>query len=444
MEANSVLHPITGVSQEYRHLSKGEDEEIWIQSFTNELGQLAQGIRDIEGTNTIHFIPKEQAPFTKKKVTYGKIVCDIKNDKAEKHHTRLTVVDNLLEFTGNASTPVATITTTKCLLNSIVSTPKAKGLVADIKHFYLNNILPDPGYMKLPISIIPQEIIDAYNLTELADEKGWVYLKIVKGMYGLIQAGKIANDELIIHMAKYGYRPVRITPGLWKHDENDTIFTLVVDDFLVQYISEAKVEHFLNALRAKYTITVDRQATKHIGLTLQLDYNKRTIILSMPGYVRKALLKCKHILPTLPEHSPYTHIRPTYGAKVQYEEPCDSSDLLPPSELTLIQQIVGTILYYGIALDNTLLVELNDISQEQPNATSNTSKKTAKLLNYLATHPDVQIKYHASGMILHVHSDASYLSVNKERGIHFLSDLIPNPQDQNYVPIMNGILHVVL
>ena len=107
----------------------------------------------------------------------------------------------------------------------------------------------------------------------------------------------------------------------------------------------------------------------------------------MPGYVKQALLKFKHILPTTPEHSPYTHIRPSYGAKVQYEEPCDSSDLLPPREITLIQQIVGTILYYGIALDNTLLVELNDISQEQPNATSNTSKKTAKLLNYLATHP---------------------------------------------------------
>ena len=167
----------------------------------------------------------------------------------------------------------------------------------------------------------------------------------------------------------------------------------------------------------------------------------------MPGYVRQALLKFKHILPTSPEHSPYSHTRPTYGAKVQYEEPSDSSDLLPPSELTIIQMIVGTFLYYGIALDNTLLVGLNDISQEQSKATSNTSKKTAKLLNYLATHPDAQIKYHASGMILHVHSDASYLSVNKARsragGVHFLSDLIPNPQDPDYVPIMNGILHVV-
>ena len=107
-----------------------------------------------------------------KKVTYGKIVFDIKNDKSEKHHTRLTVVGNLLKFTGNASTPVGAITTTKCLLNSVVSTPKAKALVDDIKHFYLNNNLPDPKYMKLSISIIPQEIIEAYNLSELVDEKG--------------------------------------------------------------------------------------------------------------------------------------------------------------------------------------------------------------------------------------------------------------------------------
>ena len=91
---------------------------------------------------------------------------------------------------------------------------------------------------------------------------------------------------------------------------------------------------------------------------------------------------------------------------------------------------MGTFLYCGVALDNTFLVGLKDILQEKSNATSNTSKKIAKLLNYLATYPDAQIKYRDSGMILHVHSNASYLSTNKARsraeGIHFLSDLIPN------------------
>jgi hypothetical protein len=35
--------------------------------------------------------------------------------------------------------------------------------------------------------------------------------------------------------------------------------------------------------------------------------------------------------------------------------------------------------------------------------------KTKQLLDYLATHPDATVRVHASDMILHIHSDASYL-----------------------------------
>ena len=80
MEANSVIHTITGVPQEYRHC-KVSDHKIWKRSFANELGQLAQGIRNIKGTDTIHFIPKSKVPFGEKTATYGKIVCNIKPDK---------------------------------------------------------------------------------------------------------------------------------------------------------------------------------------------------------------------------------------------------------------------------------------------------------------------------------------------------------------------------
>ena len=127
------------------------------------------------------------------------------------------------------------MTTAKCLLNSVISTTIARDLIADIKHFYLNNHLPEPEYLKLHISVIPDEIIAAYNLQTLQDEKVWCCIKISKGMHGLKQAGIISNQELQKHMSAYGYRPVKCTPGLWKHDYKDTIFYLVVDDFLVQY-----------------------------------------------------------------------------------------------------------------------------------------------------------------------------------------------------------------
>jgi hypothetical protein len=55
---------------------------------------------------------------------------------------------------------------------------------------------------------------------------------------------------------------------------------------------------------------------------------------------------------------------------------------------------------------------LNDIATEQTNATEKTQAATDQILDYLATHPDATIRYHASDMVLHIDSDASYLSVS--------------------------------
>ena len=72
----------------------------------------------------------------------------------------------------------------------------------------------------------------------------------------------------------------------------------------------------------------------------------------------------------------------------------------------------------------------------------------AKLLNYLATNPSATIQYHASGMVLCMHTDASYLLVRKAQSraseIFFLVDTVPNTQDmENYEPLTNGIVHAM-
>ena len=105
-------------------------------------------------------------------MTYGRLVCDIKENKTETHCTRLILGENLLDFAGLLSNPTATVTTTKCLFNSFISTPGAKCLIADVKNFYLNNDLPEPEYMKLHINIITQEIIDEYALQKIVDDNG--------------------------------------------------------------------------------------------------------------------------------------------------------------------------------------------------------------------------------------------------------------------------------
>jgi hypothetical protein len=64
-----------------------------------------------------------------------------------------------------------------------------------------------------------------------------------------------------------------------------------------------------------------------------------------------------------------------------------------------------------------------------------TQAATHKLLDYLATHPDAAIRYHASDMILHIHSGASYLSVSNARsclgGLFFLGNKSPEQETLN-------------
>ena len=73
------------------------------------------------GTNTIFFIPKYKVPAGRT-VTYGRIVAEIRPQKAETHRTRLTVGDNLINFPGDVTTPTADLINSKLIFNSVLST----------------------------------------------------------------------------------------------------------------------------------------------------------------------------------------------------------------------------------------------------------------------------------------------------------------------------------
>ena len=170
---------------------------------------------------------------------------------------RLTVGENLIEYEDDLSTPTVDITTTNVLINSVLSTPNEKFMTLDVKHFYLNTDLNVWEYMKMDINILPEEVIKEYNLRDIVDEKGYVYMQIRKGMYGFPQAGILANKKLIRHLKPYGYKPARHTPGLWIHETKNIKFTLAVDDFGVQYDNKDDVQHLIAALQKKYRITID-------------------------------------------------------------------------------------------------------------------------------------------------------------------------------------------
>ena len=86
----------------------------------------------------------------------------------------------------------------------------------------------------------------------------------------------------------------------------------------------------------------------------------------------------------------------------------NTSPLLDSYGITCVQQTVGTLLHYGRAVDNTMLVALSSLAAAQTKITNKTVLALTKLLNYAYTHPNATLRSIASDMILHIYSDASY------------------------------------
>jgi hypothetical protein len=135
----------------------------------------------------------------------------------------------------------------------------------------------------------------------------------------------------------------------------------------------------------------------------------------MPGYIKAALHKYQHPAPARPEHAPQTWNPPIYGAKTQFVNEATPIPALSDKDVNKLQQLTSTLLYYARAVDSTLIIPINVLASEQSNATEVTAEKVIKLLNYCNTHPETKIHYHASDMILHIHSDTSYLSENEAK-----------------------------
>ena len=407
-----------GRSMEYRDLIKDPNtKDIWSNSMCNEIGRLAQGRTStgLKGTNTFEFIPFHEIPAERKKdITYARVVVDYRPQKAEPNRTRITVGGDRINYPYTVTTETAEITTHKLLLNSVVSTTGAKYMTADIGNFYLGTPMDRPEYMFLPLSYIPQEIIDEYDLQKLVKD-GKVYTRIRKGMYGLPQAGILANQKLKRDLLPYGYVPCRHTPGLWKHLWRPITFTLVVDDFGIKYVGRKHAEHLLATLRKLYPkVTEDWTGTLYCGIHLTWNKDYSNVELSMPGYIQNLLHKYQYS-PKIPQHSPHPYRKPQYGRKIQEPTPEDTSTLVSAEVKTKIQQIVGSLLYYARAVDPTILVALNAVSTQQAHATETTLQKVYQLLDFVATYPNAILVYTPSAMILKVHSDASYLSEPKAK-----------------------------
>jgi hypothetical protein len=229
-------------------------------------------------------------------------------------------------------------------------------------------------------------------------------------MYGLPQAGLLANILLSKRLAKHGYSLVPHTHGLWTHKWRPIKFSLVVGGFGVMYVGRERAEHLKAALEENYDISTDWEEALYCGIKITWDYASKTVDLSMPGYIAAVLHRFQHPHPARLQHAPYKMQPINYGAKVQFATPADTSTPLTDAEKLTLQQVIGCLLYYARAVDPTMFVALSTLASAQAHGTEATADAMHQLLDYCATHPDAEVRFHSSDMVLQVSSHASYLS----------------------------------
>jgi hypothetical protein len=144
-------------------------------------------------------------------------------------------------------------------------------------------------------------------------------------MYGLPQAGIIAQELLETRLNTAGYTQSKLTPAYWKHEWQPISFTLVVDNFGVKYIGKEHVTHLINVLKKHYEVKEDWESQQYLGITMDSDHKNHEVHLSMPEYVECALACFGHPIPSKPQHQPHQHIIPMYRATLQYAKPDDRS-----------------------------------------------------------------------------------------------------------------------
>ena len=88
----------------------------------------------------------------------------------------------------------------------------------------------------MKLDLFPQDIIDEYDLTSKLDQNRNVHCEVRRGMYGLPQAGFIAQELLEERLQKAGYTQSKLIPGYLKHTWQPISFTLIVDGFGIKYI----------------------------------------------------------------------------------------------------------------------------------------------------------------------------------------------------------------
>ena len=202
-------------------------------------------------------------------------------------------------------------------------------------------------------------MIDFYKLKTYLHNDA-LYCAVLKTHYGLPQAGALSQKRLFKHLEKYGYRQLAHSQSLFRNHDGSIRFALVVDDFAVVWKDKTSIDHFIDTLRKLYTVKIDWEGSKYLGMNISINRIQRHVTISMPGYIEKLLRKVR------PNgikgaSTPGIYHPPNYKSPKSQTATVDATPLATKIQQHELQVVVGTLLYYARTVDPSILTAIHEI-----------------------------------------------------------------------------------
>jgi hypothetical protein len=230
------------------------------------------------------------------------------------------------------------------------------------------------------------------------------------------------------HFLRSGYLSTsKSTTGVF------AFFALVVDDFAVVWKDKTSVDRFIDTLRKLYTVTVDWDGSKYLGMKISINRIQCHVTVSMPGYIEKLLRKVRPNGIKGAATPGTIYHPPNYKSPKMQTATIDATPLATKIQQHELQVVVGTLLYYARTVDPSILTAIHELGSVQSQPTIQDMKKVDRVLQYVSTHQHGATRFYASNMQHQVQSDASFLFRPKARsvlgGYHYLgfSDRLNGP-----------------
>jgi hypothetical protein len=248
-------------------------------------------------------------------------------------------------------------------------------------------------------------LIDLYLLRPngLTDADMPACVRLLGCLYGLKQAAFEWKSHLTKSLLSLGFDQLISDSCVFirRFTESDFIILMVhVDDILILSTSTTRTTWFHDEIMKIYNIKFHSPSSSYLGIQMDHDKANRSLKLTQPGYVSDLL---KRFSSSIDGSCPKTPMLQS-DSLLQ-----DESAPLLPANRTIYMQKVGSLNYLACCTRPDISFAISILSQHLNHPTSDNMKAINRVLNYVASTPNLGITYRATGNLgLKATIDSSY------------------------------------